>query len=66
MQNTQFGSKNKNIRKTSLETQLNCLMQKTVEKTANIKKFKSILKMPKNGHNARRIAHAKYSVWVKK
>ena len=26
----------------------------------------SILKMAKNGHNAKAIAHAKYSVWVKK
>ena len=26
----------------------------------------SILKMAKNGHNAKAIAHAKYSLWVKK
>ena len=29
-------------------------------------KNESILKMAKNGHNAKAIAHAKYSVWVKK
>ena len=29
-------------------------------------KNESILKIAKNGHNAKAIAHAKYSVWVKK
>ena len=41
-------------------------LQKTLanilQKTAN----ESILKMAKNGHNAKAIAHAKYSLWVKK
>ena len=37
-----------------------------LQKTANIRKNESILKMAKNGHNAKAIAHAKYSLWVKK
>ena len=42
------------------------LCEKRLEKTANIRKSDYfILKIAKNGHNAKAIAHAKYSVWVK-
>ena len=41
-------------------------MQKTAPKNSQYWKNESILKMAKNGHNAKAIAHAKYSVWVKK
>ena len=40
--------------------------KKGLEKTVNIQKINSVLKMAKNGHQAKAIAHAKYSVWVKK
>ena len=43
------------------------LCKKRLPKSANIRKMrKNILKMAKNGHNAKAIAHAKCSVWVKK
>ena len=54
------------MRKTFLQTHYSCSMQKTARKTSLYSKNESILKMAKNGHNARAIAHAKYSVWVKK
>ena len=41
-------------------------MQKTASKNSQYSKNESILKMAKNGHNAKAIAHAKYSVWLKK
>ena len=42
-------------------------MQKTARKNSLYWKNESILKIAKNGHNAKAIiAHAKYSVWVKK
>ena len=41
-------------------------MQKTATKKSNYPKNESLLKMAKNGHNAKAIAHAKYLVWVKK
>ena len=41
-------------------------MQKTALKNSYFLKGESILKMAKNGHNAKALAHAKYSVWVKK
>ena len=41
-------------------------MQKTAPKNSYNSKNESILKMAKNDHNAKAIAHAKYSVWVKK
>ena len=68
MQNGQFGLKikyAKNMRKTALLAHYSCSMQKRLQKTANIRKMKSILKMAKNGHNAKAIAHAKWAVWVK-
>ena len=37
-------------------------MQKMATKKSNYPKYESILKMAKNGHNAKAIAHAKYSV----
>ena len=55
------------MRKTFIETHLSCSMQKKrLQKTANIGKIESILKMTKNGHNTKAIAHAKYSLWIKK
>ena len=41
-------------------------MQKTAPKNSLYSKNESIFKMAKNGHNAKAMAHAKYSVWVKK
>ena len=41
-------------------------MQKTARKKSYYWKNESILKKARNGHNAKAIAHAKYSVWVKK
>ena len=41
-------------------------MQKKARKNSYESKNDSILKMAKNGHNAKAIAHVKYSVWVKK
>ena len=41
-------------------------MQKTDPKNSQYSKNENILKMAKNGHNAKAIAHAKYSVLVKK
>ena len=40
--------------------------KKRLEKNSSHSKSESISKMPKNGHNAKAIAHAKHSVWVKK
>ena len=40
-------------------------MQKAAPKNNQYSKIASILKMAKNGHIAKAIAHAKYSVWVK-
>ena len=40
-------------------------MQKTALKNSYYSKNESILKIAKNGLNAKAIAHAKYSVWVK-
>ena len=54
------------MRKTFVQTHSNCSMQKTAPKDSPYSKNESILKMAKNGHNAKAIAHAKYSVWVKK
>ena len=42
------------------------LCKKRLQKTANIRKMRGFLIKAKNGHNAKAIAHAKYSVWVKK
>ena len=53
------------MRKTFLQTHKSCSMQKTARKNNSYSKNESILKMTQNGHNAKAIAHAKYSVWVK-
>ena len=69
MQNTWFGSKNKiarNMPKTSLQTHEGCSMQKTAGKNSWSLKNETTLKIAKNGHNARAIAHAKHLVWVRK
>ena len=68
MQNGQFGLKikyAKNMRKTFLQTHSSCSMQKTALKNSQYSKNESILKMAKNGHCAKAIAHAKWAVWVK-
>ena len=54
------------MRKAFLQTHLSCSMQKTAQKNSLYSKNEIILKMAKNGHNAKAIAHAKYSLWVKK
>ena len=41
-------------------------MQKTAPNNCLYSKNESIFKMTKNGHNAKAIAHAKYSFWIKK
>ena len=41
------------------------LYKKTALKNGQYSKNESILKMTKNGHNAKAIAHEKYSSWVK-
>ena len=53
------------MRKTFLSTHSSCSMQKTAEKNRKYSKNESILKIAKNCHNAKAMAHAKYSVWVK-
>ena len=65
MQNGQFRSKiknAKNMRKTILQEQLNCSVQKTARKNTKYSRNERILKI---GHFAKAIAHAKWSVWVK-
>ena len=47
-----------------LQTHSSCSMQKTALKNSSYSKKESILKMAKNGYDAK--THAKYSVWVKK
>ena len=69
MQNGQFGLKikyAKNIRKKALLAHYSASMQKTAPKNSYYSRNESILKIAKNGHNAKAIAHAKYSVCVKK
>ena len=69
MQNTYFGSKIKNtkkVRKSIKQPRESCCVQKTARKNKQYSKNGSILKIAKNGHNAKAIAHAKYLVWFKK
>ena len=54
------------MRETFVQTHSSCSMQRTAPKNSLYSTKESILKMAKNGHNAKAIAHAKYSVWVKK
>ena len=51
---------------TFLQTHKSCSMQKTARKSGSLSKNQRNLKMTKNGLDAKAIAHAKYSVWVKK
>ena len=55
----------KNMFKTFLQHIAVVLCKKTAPKTTNIRKNKSILKMAKNGHQAKAIDFAKSSHWVK-
>ena len=41
-------------------------MEETALKNSLYSKNENIFKLTKNGHNAKAIAHAKYSVWIKK
>ena len=54
------------MQKTSIQRHQSCFMQKTAPKERYYSMNESILKMAKNGHNAKAIAHAKYLLWVKK
>ena len=54
------------MRKTSLQTHEIGSMQKSALKDSWYSKNETILKMAKNGHNAKHIAHAKYLIWAKK
>ena len=40
--------------------------RKPLQKNKKYSKNESILKIAKNGHDAKAIAHAKYKVWIKK
>ena len=51
--------------KTFLQDIAVVLCKKRLEKTANVRKNESILKIGKNGHQAKAIALAKWSLWVK-
>ena len=51
---------------TFLQTLSSCSMQKTAAKNSQYSKNESFLKMVKNGHNAKSIAHLKYSFSVKR
>ena len=65
MQNTHIGSKikiPKNMSKTILQTIYSCSVQKTAPKTTKYSRNESSLKM---SHQAKVIAHAKSSLWVK-
>ena len=67
MQNGQFGLKMKyakNMRKRLYKHIQVVLCKKRLEKQL-IFENESILKMAKNGHNAKAIAHAKWAVWLK-
>ena len=68
MQDGHFGSKIKNakkVQKTIARGHESCFVQKTAPKNNKYSKNESVLRMAKNGHNAKAIAHAKCSLWVK-
>ena len=68
LQSGQFGSKikiAKSMRKTAVEGHYSCIMQKTAPKNKESSKNETILRIGKNGHYAKAIAFAKWSVWVK-
>ena len=51
--------------KTFLQDIAVVLCKKRLEKTANIRKMRAFLKLGKNNHQAKAIALAKWSLWVK-
>ena len=53
------------MRKAAVEAHYSCIMQKTAPKNSEYSKNETILKIGKNGHNAKAIAFAKWSVWLK-
>ena len=64
-QNGQFGSKiksAKSMRKSTLEVDWKCSMQKGTRKNSQYLKNETILKIGKNGHQAKAIAFAKWSI----
>ena len=65
MQNPHFGSKikiPKNMSKSILQIISGCFVQKTAPTNTKHSRNETILKI---GHNAKAIAHAKSSLWVK-
>ena len=63
-----FGSKIKNAKKHAKNvstTHCSCSMQKTARKSSLYSKNERILKIAKNGHQAKAKAFAKSSLWVK-
>ena len=65
MQNPRFRSKiktPKNMSKSILQIIYSCSVQKTVQKTPNIRQMRAFWKI---GHHAKAIAHAKSSFWLK-
>ena len=65
MQNPHFGSKIKipeNMSKSIVQISYSCSVQKTARKKTKLSRNESILKI---GHDAKAIAHAKSSLWVK-
>ena len=48
------------MRKTFVRTHSSCFMQRAAPENSLYSTKESILKMAKNGHNAKAIAHAKY------
>ena len=53
------------MRKTAVEAHYSYIMQKTAPKKRQYSKNDTILKIGKSGHNAKAIAFAKWSVWLK-
>ena len=53
------------MRKTAVEAHYSCIMQKTAPKKSQYSKNETVLKIKKNAHNAKAIAFAKWSVWLK-
>ena len=53
------------MQRTAVEAHYSCFMQKTAPKNSKYSKNETILKISKNGHNAKAIAFAKWSVWHK-
>ena len=65
MKNPYFGSKikiPKNVSKSRIQIIQSCSVRKTAPKNTKYSRNETILKI---GHNAKAIAHAKSSLWVK-